>query len=121
MSIFRSISGFFASKGGEQSTPGQHAESDRASISESDSLTGMVDASSVVSGTGEAAAPGILSRRTSSTSIKSLSLSLIGPDIEPPEVDLSHLNEDEQAQIAAVIARARKQMQIEDEHQETPK
>lgn len=120
MSIFRSISGFFSSKGGEQSIPCPHTEPDRASVSESESVAAAIDTCSGVYGLGDVAPVGISSRRTSSASIKSASLSLIGPDIEPPDVDLSHLNEQEQAQIAAVIARARMQMLLDEEAAEHP-
>lgn len=119
MSIFRSISGFFSSKGGEQVVPCSHTEPDRTTVSESEVAT--IDACSGAFGVGDVAPVGISSRRTSSASIKSASLSLIGPDIEPPDVDLSHLNEQEQAQIAAVIARARKLLDEEvSEHLQTP-
>ena len=38
---------------------------------------------------------------------KSTSSSTAASPAEPPEVDLSHLSEEERAQIAAVIARAK--------------
>ena len=56
---------------------------------------------------GPSPAPGRMSRRSSVSSLCNLS------PVEPPEVDLSHLSEEERAQIAAVMVRAR-QMQEEE-------
>src|SRR6218665_590458 len=98
MSIFGSISGFFSAIG-RTGSDSHESGSLSESLSESSSIQSIADTQT--SG----------SRRTSA-------VSLVGPTVpamlDTPEVDLSHLSEEERAQIAAVIARAKTLQTLED-------
>lgn len=101
MSIFGSISGFFSAIG-RTGTESHESGSLSESLSESSSIQSVTETQT--SG----------SRRTSAASLVGPTGPSVAAILDTPEVDLSHLSEEERAQIAAVIARAKTLQTLDD-------